>query len=161
MNSEADTEHIYVYRIGPFTLGFAILLASLSAYSGLHLIARTVVKGAFEDLILSVLAGHVFMLVAALLFRWLYKDYVSSQSIVLCKNKVQRPMTKGTSDGDFLSLNEVVGTAFDESDNDNGPAFIVETKTKPVVYKSMYFDQYGSFEEFCSRLEDTLVADNF
>ena len=70
-------------------------------------------------------------------------------------------MTKGTSDGDFLSLNEVVGTEIDESYHDNGPALIVETKTKPVAYKSMYFDQHRSFEEFCSRLEDTLVAENF
>ncbi|WP_229801296.1 hypothetical protein [Tateyamaria omphalii] len=153
---ETSMQHVYVYRIGPFTLSFVLLLASFFALSGLYVIVGTIVTGALEDLFWAVLLGSGLLLGATLLVRWLHQDFHASQTVALWSNKVQLPMTKGEEDSDYLFLNDVLGTKIDKDYHDHGPALIVATKTKPVAYKSMYFNKYESFEDFCERFANAL-----
>ena len=158
MKDEASIRRIYVYKIGPFTLSFVLLLASFFAFGGLYVIIGTVVTGALEGLPVAILIGSGCLLGAALLLRWLHKYHSSSKAIVLCANKVQLPMTKGDEDSDYLFLHDVLGTKIDNDYHDHGPALVVSTKSKSVSYKSMYFDRYKNFENFCDRFESALEA---
>jgi len=160
MIDDANTKRIYVYKIGTFTLSYVLLLACFFALGGLYQIVDTIVTGAFEDLPIAVLTGSGCLLVATFLFRWLHKDHLSSQAVILGPNKVQLPMTKGKDDKDYLFFSDVLGTKIDNDYHDHGPALIVATKSKPVAYKSMYFDRYKSFEDFCDRFESALEARN-
>lgn len=160
MFEEASTKRIYVYKVGQFTLIYVLFLACFFALGGLYLVIDTIVSGALEDLPLAVLTGVVCLLGVALLFRWLHKDHLSSQAVILCPDKVQLPMTRGEDDKDYLFLNDVLGTKIDNDYQDHGPALIVTTKSKPVAYKSMYFDRYKSFEDFCDRFERALATQN-
>ena len=69
-------------------------------------------------------------------------------------------MTKGDDGNDYLIWDDVLGTKIDNDYHDHGPALIVVTKTKPVAYKSMYFDKYKNFEDFCERFSEVLDANN-
>ncbi len=160
MMTENGIKRVYVYKMGPFTLSIIFLFSCFCALFGLFLIVDPIFTGALEDLFLAVLWGVGFLFVAALFFRLLHQDFLSSQTVVLWPTKVQLPITKGEEDSDYLFLNDVLGTKIDKDFHEHGPALIVATKTKPVVYKSMYFDKYKSFEDFCECFASALADNN-
>ncbi|GAA6182017.1 hypothetical protein NBRC116594_34550 [Shimia sp. NS0008-38b] len=158
MRDKNSVEWMYAYEVGPFSRLFVPLLSAGFAVGGLQSIAIPVANGAVEESLFSVAAGAGFLIVAVILLRWLYRNSQSSKSVRLFADRVQLPMTKGDDDGDYLSFHDVLDTIVERELHDHGPALIVSTQSKPVAYKSMYFDGYRKFEDFCDRFESAIEA---
>lgn len=158
MRDKNSVELVFAYEAGPFSRLFVPLLSAGFAIGGLQSIAKPVANGAVDENLFSVAAGAGFLICAVILLRWLYRNSQSSKSVRLFADRVQLPMTKGDDDGDYLSFHDVLDTRVERDHHDHGPALIVSTQSKPVAYKSMYFDGYKKFEVFCDHFESAIEA---
>lgn len=161
MREEASTERSFVYKLGLFDrschvfLSFVFLLMWLGG-----IIQKTMsdaVEGFSDFLLLVVVISFLCLPAAVLIFRPVYKNRISSKTVVLYPNKVQRPVTKGNDDGDYLFFDDVLDTKVYD-DEDIGSVLKVYTKAKNVKYKGMYFRESEGFNNFCVDFERALTG---
>lgn len=158
MTEPALEKRVYEYKIGYFSQLFGVFVTFTCWFAGLLFIVRTLETGQGDKIPLALIISAFCFLVGGILMRWLQRDSRSSKQIAFHDDKVQRPMTKGDRDEDYVLFADMLDVDIDQNYADHGPALIVATRKKPIVYKSMYFASHREFDNFCKRLERELLA---
>ena len=152
-------KRVYGYQTGDYIRYFMSLMAAIFGLFGLLVLFRTMATGgAFSEVLVGVVGFVSLSFVSVLVVYWLRIDGSASQSVAFHERRVQLPLTKGDSDDDFLLFANVIGLKVDRDYHEHGPALIVSTPSKPVAYKSMYFESIAEFNDFCSRFERAIAT---
>ena len=158
MTEPALAKRVYEYKIGYFSQLFGVFVAFAFWFAGLLFIVRTLATAPGDKAPLVLIISAFCFVVGGILIRWLRRDSRSSKQIAFHDDKVQRPMTKGDRDEDYILFADMLDVDLDQNYADHGPALIVATRKKPIAYKSMYFASHSEFDDFCKRLERELLV---
>ncbi|MCV3272134.1 hypothetical protein [Roseobacter sinensis] len=160
MDEGTVARSIYKYKIGELNLLFTLFVAVLAGFSGLYLALATMIIGATataERAIGAIVCFGMFFILS----HWIRRDHRSSKEVVLEGTKVQRPMTKGDRDDDFVFFSDVRSLEVVNDYQDNGPALVLVTRSETIAYRSMYFESQAKFLEFSRQFDDVLKSGTF
>lgn len=155
MNNGAKTKRAYEYKMSNFEVAWFSLLSLAFGFLGLYIavfILRSLATATIAlDLLFPLGMATTLISVAFLLLYLPYRNYRSSKYVIWCKDKVQRPMTKGDSEDDYLLFDASLSLEIDQDYRERGPALIVRTQAETVVFERRHFDSRQEFSDFCDR----------